>query len=249
MKPKRSKQSEANTKPEFAFPPHKQLGEQIQAELKAWELTGHKGAYPLPVLDFIISQIGCEIDNGDGNADFDKDAEYYNPSGYVSGITNGELFYALYATIKKMTEDEKFEFLDLSLCDQQAFASMLELAINLFLDMFDEIELRQDAVDLWILYSWCRRLDEEPIWEDENGEPVDAPELGSLTKDDWERIAEDVKEHFLGESDAEYVEMVLLDEQPHWPTFQEFRKAKAWLSEWYGHTRWNSKVDQEKSSD
>jgi hypothetical protein len=83
-------------------------------------------------------------------------------------------------------------------------------------------------------------MSNEPLWVGDNGEPADAPELNQLTRDDWEQIAEEVKEHFI-DFDVEFEEMALLDEQPHWPTFQEFRKAKAWLLNWYGQTRWNRK--------
>ena len=141
-----------------------------------------------------------------------------------------------------MTEEEEFNMFDLPICDQQAFASMLELAMTMFLDMHLDNELDQTAVDLWILYAWCRRMRNEPVWGGENGEPVSAPELNQLTRDNWEQIVEEAKDHFI-DYDIEFEEMALLDDQPHWPTHQEFRKAKAWLLNWYGQTRWNRKAD------
>lgn len=242
MKRKSNKESVAEQQPKFVVPTQKQIEEIISRELELWKRFEQKGPYPLPVLDFIIGQIGMEIESSRDNEDFGKDSEYYNPSPYAAGITNGELFFSLYVTLLKMTEKEDFNIFDLPISDQQAFASMLDLAITLFLDMDSENELNQTAVDFWILYAWCRRMRNVPLWVGDNGDPVDAPELNQLTQDDWELIAEDVKEHFI-DFDIEFEEMALLDEQPHWPTFQEFRKAKAWLLNWYGQTRWNRKAD------
>lgn len=242
MKRKSTKEPAAEQQAKFVVPTHKQIEGDLERELFLWRNHGRKGPYPLPVLDFIIGQIGFEIDSGEDNEDFGKDLEYYNPSGCVRGITNGELFYSLYLTVMKMTEEEGFDLLGLPICDQQAFASMLDLAVTLFLEHLKDVELGQGAIDLWILYAWCRRMRNEPLWGGDNGEPASAPELNQLTRDNWEQIAEEVKEHFI-DCDVEFEEMALLDEQPHWPTFQEFRKAKTWLLNWYGQTRGNRKAD------
>lgn len=117
---------------------------------------------------------------------------------------------------------------------------MLNLAITLFLDSRDPEDPDQGWIDLWILHLWCCRLSDSPPLYSEEDE-IAPTELSQLTEDDWEQIGESVKEHFMGDSDVCDIEMVLLDGQPHWPTHQEFRKAKAWLMDWYEHTRWNSK--------
>ena len=195
----------------------------------------------MPVLDFVINRIGSEIEMGKDSEDFGKDDEYHNPSWSVNGITNGELFYSLYRTILKMTQESEFEILELPLSDQQAFASTLDLAIVLFLDSRDPQDPDQGWVDLWILHLWCCRLDDTPDLYSEDETELSITELSQLTGDDWNYVAESVKCHFLDDSDVDDIEMALLDEQPHWPTHQEFRKAKAWLFDWYEHTRWNSK--------
>jgi hypothetical protein len=76
------------------------------------------------------------------------------------------------------------------------------------------------------------------------GAPSPAREgsLGQLTDDDWENIAEDVKRHFSEDGDDEYLEIALLDEQLHWPTFQEFRSTKVHLLKWADRTRANTKA-------
>jgi len=210
MKRKSNKQSIAEQRPKFVAPTQKQIEEIISRELELWKRFGRKGPYPLPMLDFIIGQIGIEIEHDQDSEEFGKDAEYYNPCPYTVGITNGELFYSLYVTLVKMTEDEDFNLFGLPICDQQAFASMLELAITMFLDMHLDNELDQTVVDFWILFAWCRRMGSEHLWVGDNGEPADAPELNKLTRDDWEQIAEEVKEHFI-DFDIEFTEMALLD--------------------------------------
>ena len=238
----KTKNKPVGEKPKFVVPSHEQIEERLRHELQVWQQFGRKGPYPLPILDFIIGQIGCEIELALDTEEFEKDDEFYNPTGYIGGITNGELYHSLYKTILKMTDEEGFEFLNLPLCDQQIFAATLELAIGQFMDMKSESELDQTAVDLWILFAWCQKMRGAPVWEDENGEAANPPEIEKLTKDDWEQVTSDLKSFFLEDSDAEFIEMSLLDEQPHWPSFQEFRSATAWLKNWHGQTRWNRKA-------
>jgi hypothetical protein len=118
MKQKSNKESSAEQRPKFVVPTQKQIEEIIKGELKLWQRFGRKGLYPLPVLDFIIGQIGIEIESCQDDEGFGKDSEYYNPFPYTAGITNGELFYSLYVTLVKMTEQEDFNLFDLPICDQ-----------------------------------------------------------------------------------------------------------------------------------
>src|SRR5204863_6456447 len=138
----------------FVFPTQEQIEANLQRRLKFWEDPERNAPYPLPVLDFLVNAIGCELQNGEDDPEFGKDAEFYNPHWYTTGITNGELFYSLYKTILQMTQDENFDFSQLPQCDQQAFFSMLDLAITLFLDRREEPGFGDDSIDLWILYSW-----------------------------------------------------------------------------------------------
>jgi hypothetical protein len=195
----------------------------------------------LPVLDFLINAIACELETGEDDPEFGKDTQFYNPNWYTAGITNGELFYFLYRTIRQMCNDGQFEFSRLPLCDQEAFFSMLDLAITLFLDRRKESELADDGIDLWILYAWTCKLDKVAIWHDENSESASPPPLERLSDDDLEQVAEQVKSHFSEDGDDEYVEIALLDEQLHWPSFQEFRSGKAHLLKWADWTRANMK--------
>lgn len=110
------------------------------------------------------------------------------------------------------------------------------------LDRRKEPELADEGIDLWILYAWTRNLDMLAVWYDEKSESVLPPPLGQLTDDDWDNIAEDVKRHFSEDGDDEYLEIALLDEQLQWPTFQEFRSAKAHLLKWAEWTRANTKA-------
>jgi hypothetical protein len=225
-----------------SFPTHEEIEENLQRRLRRWEDPGHKVRYPLAVLDFLINAIALELQTGEDNSEFAKDTEFYNPTWYTAGITNGELFYSVYRTIRQMSSDEQFDFSRLPLCDQETFFSMLDLAIILFLDRRKDPELAEEGIDLWILYAWTRKLDDLAVWCDEKNESVLPPPLGQLTDDDWEDIAEDVKRHFSEDADDEYLEIPLLDEQLHWPTFQEFRSAKAYLLNWADWTRANTKA-------
>ena len=226
----------------LAFPTQDEIEENLQRRLRFWQNFDRKARYPLPVLDFLINAIACELETGEGNPEFGKDTEFYNPNWYTAGITNGELFYSLYQTIRQMSNDEEFDFSRLPLCDQEPFFSMLDLAITLFLDRRKEPELADDGIDLWILYAWTRKLDNLAIWYDEKNESVLPPPLGQLTDDDWRDIAEHVKGHFSEDGDDEYLEIPLLDEQLHWPTFQEFRSAKAHVLKWADRTRANAQT-------
>jgi hypothetical protein len=226
----------------LAFPTHDEIEENLQRRLSLWADPGRKVRYPLPVLDFLINAIACELETGEDDPEFGQDKEFYNSNWYTAGITNGELFYSLYQTIRQMSSDEQFDFSHLPLCDQEAFFSILDLAITLFLDRRKEPELADEGLDLWILYAWIRKLDKLAVWYDEKSESVLPPALGQLTDDDWEDIAEDVTQHFSEDGDDEFIEIALLDEQLHCPTFQEFRSAKAHLLKWADRTRANAKA-------
>jgi hypothetical protein len=226
----------------LAFPTHGEIEENLQRRVRLWEDPDRKVRYPLAVLDFLINAIACELQTGEDDPEFGKDTEFYNPNWYTAGITNGELYYSLYRTIRQMSNDEQFDFSRLPLCDQEVFFSMLDLAITLFLDRRKEPELADEGIDLWILYAWTRNLDKLAVWYDEKSESVLPPPLGQLTDDDWDNIAEDVKRHFSEDGDDEYLEIALLDEQLQWPTFQEFRSTKAHLLKWADWTRANAKA-------
>jgi hypothetical protein len=74
------------------------------------------------------------------------------------------------------------------------------------------------------------------------------PNLEKLSDTDWQYIAEDVKTHFLGDELDEHLGVSFQenDQQPHWPTFQEYRRAVANLSSWLRMTRGNSKKTDEE---
>jgi hypothetical protein len=219
------------------FPRHSEIDGTVKSSLEIW--AHQKGPYPLPVLEFLINEIGCQLDTIEDGEGAGKDDEFYNPCWYTKGITNGELFYSLYRTLSSMFENEKFAFGELAEADQQIFGSMLELARDLFLDRREEGEFVGDSVDLWVLYKWTREKSGFAVWTDRSGDAVARPPLGDLTADDWKDIAEDVVDHFLNGDQHEYLDLALLDSDPHWPTAQEFRRAKAHVRWWYGLTRGN----------
>lgn len=234
-RPQKQSVTDPNAKPLFPT----QLEQ--NALMDEWLKADYAGPYPLPALDFIVGRIGCEIESGLDRGDIEKDDAYHNPSPYADGITNGELFYSLYITIGRMTDEKDFAIHNLPTCDQQAFGTMLDLAICLFIDGLDLNDLQPDALDLWILHSWCSRLDGSRYWADNNGDPVASPAIEEFSLTDWKFIASSVENHFMSATDIEIMPITMQEQQPHWPNHQEFRKAKAWLLDWARNTRWNSK--------
>ena len=93
------------------FPIHRQIGELLQRRLDFWRRPDHTGRYPLPVLDFLVNAIGFAIELCEDTEELAKDAEFYSPSWYVKGITNGEWCCSLYRTIAGMAEQAKFPLL------------------------------------------------------------------------------------------------------------------------------------------
>lgn len=233
--PRKKSTKDSNAKPNFPT----QL--ELNALMDEWPKLGYSGPYPLPALDFIVGQIGCEIECGLDSGGFAKDDAYHNPSPYADGITNGELFYSLYISIGRMTGEKDFVVNRLSICDQQAFATMLDLAICLFIDGLDLNDLQPNALDLWILHCWCSKIDESHLWTNDDGDPIAPPAIDAFSLTDWKFIASSVEDHFMSETDIEIMPITMQEQQPHWPNHQEFRKAKAWLLEWARNTRWNSK--------
>jgi hypothetical protein len=233
------KKRKEDVQPTASFPSHSEIDRSVRSALESW--AHQKGPYPLPVLEFLVNEVGCQLDTIEDADDSAKDDEFYNPCWYTKGITNGELFYSVYRIISSMIENEKFAFGELTQADQQIFGSLLELARDLFLDRRGEGEFVGDSVDLWILYKWTREKSGFAVWTAENGDAVAPPPLGNLTSDDWKDIAEDVIEHFLDGEEDDYLELGLLDSDPHWPTAQEFRRAKAHIRWWYRLTRGNQR--------
>src|SRR6266516_4751979 len=103
---------------------NEQIEERFGRELDRWKERRQEVRYSLPILDFLICGIGEQIESLEAGGELEKDAEFYNPSWYVSGVTNGELCYSLFKTIGRMTEDKAFNLTeDLLLCDMEIFVS------------------------------------------------------------------------------------------------------------------------------
>jgi hypothetical protein len=95
----------------LAFPTHDEIEQDLQQRLRLWEDPDRKVRYPLPVLDFLINAITCELETGEDDPEFGKDTQFYNPNWYTAGITNGELFYFLYRTFGKCVTMGSLSFL------------------------------------------------------------------------------------------------------------------------------------------
>jgi hypothetical protein len=56
----------------LAFPTHDEIEQDLQQRLRLWEDPDRKVRYPLPVLDFLINAIACELETGEDDPEFGK---------------------------------------------------------------------------------------------------------------------------------------------------------------------------------
>jgi hypothetical protein len=205
----------------------------------------YQGPYPSPVIESITKFVFVEIEQLTSTAidNFQKDGEYEVAAWPIHGITNGEWCYSLYTSLSRMMTDDKFELNELSLCDHQVLVLAVDSAVSIALQNIEESDpYLSDPADLWILHAWCCRLSNIPTWPDDSVPPP----FAAFTEQDWTRVAGTVCSHFRegGYDDCEA--MAILDHQPHWPSFQEFRKAKAFIQLWNDNTRFSRAVAESK---
>jgi hypothetical protein len=204
------------------------LEEQLQ---KSLTFSPH-GPYPLPTLGLLINCAGDWLDHlGDCEG---KDDEFDYADSFTEGITTGEWCYSLERTLTRMIHDVSFAVTDLPVCDLQVLGTIVDGATGTALERIaqEESDLWEIG-DLWALYKWCMKLDDEPLWHDEANNETAPPPLEQFTQENWKQVADGICIHFQCREFADYeTRLVLLDDQPHWPTFQEFRKSKAGLFAW-----------------
>jgi hypothetical protein len=90
------------------------------------------------------------------------------------------------------------------------------------------------------------------LWSNGDGEAAEPPALRDIPKDEWEYVFEFIQDEFLWDRDWEIPflggNFALVQQQPHWPTFQEYRTAKTWLLSVYENTRANRTEVKELTS-
>lgn len=154
----------------------------------------------------------------------DAPCEFYHEP-FLAGITNGEYLWCLDEILAEMLSASPA-------IEPPAFkqAVMASLFQGLKEDFLDE-DVRPDEIhEIWPLWA-ARRADKKLLWLDKDGDPAPTPPLHTLKSADWELVldilADDLTdEHnyslgFRGDNFA------LHEVQPLWPTYQQFRSAKA----------------------
>jgi hypothetical protein len=130
------------------------------------------------------------------------------------------------------------------LCKEAVLASILDCVKDDFLEGCNsEFFDAETAKDIWELWKICHANKKLPIWEDGDGQPAEPPTLKEISENEWEHIFGFIHDEFLWDRDWEIPlfggNLALVREQPHWPSFQEYRCAKTWLMEFYVSTRIN----------
>jgi hypothetical protein len=216
-------------------------------------LTEGGTKYEIGQLDLLINFLGMEIERQEDSDDLPLagDAEYeWHYSPFLNGITNGEFLFCAFEILSEMLSDEPAK--PAPMYKEAVLASILDCAETDFLERCDSEFFDEEAAqDIWELWKACRANKKLPVWEDENGQPADPPALKDIPQEKWEYVFEFIHDEFLWDRDWEIPffggNLALVQQQPHWPTFQEYRTAKTWLLALYGNTRSNRQEREEKS--
>lgn len=156
---------------------------------------------------------------------------------HLDHITNGEYFYELQQIMWELISDEPMK--DLVLYKEAIFGELFTDATNLFLDYWktgDFSLVKDTAQELWDLYEYCQMESGLTLWEDDEGNEVKFPGVEKLKIDDWNSIIDTLNNHLFWDDDWNLVISVNFSQyvdQPHWPTFGEYRRAMVWLKNSY----------------
>jgi hypothetical protein len=217
-------------------------------------VTEHGTKYECPQIDALINHAGLMIQlEEDDEPGLEKDAECnVHYTSFLNGITNGEYFYALFQIFGELISDEP-STTGTPLYKEAILASVLDGLRDEFLGSLADNFFDEDgAGDIWELWKACRQNHNLPIWTDENDQPIEPPALKDIPRADWEHMLEVIYHEFLWDRDWELGllggNFALYQEQPHWPTHQEFRTAKTWFLHAYSSTRVNRAGDSSEES-
>jgi hypothetical protein len=213
-------------------------------------IDGQQGTqYSLEELDFFINYVGLQIDMMEDDEECDlwnKDAECdMAHCFFLRKMTNGEYFYSLYEIFQELISPEVPK--DLIAYKEAIFTELFNDATEHALYMMSDREPKDQEIwstDLWRLYEFTNKHKELPMWTDESGNPTDPPALSKMTENDWRRIVSDLFDEFFWDTDYEMFRHFSDDEeQPHYPTFPEYRKALLWFKDMYETADKRSKED------
>jgi hypothetical protein len=198
--------------------------------------------FPIEKLRFFINYVGWQIDlqesESQGNSLIDMNKECSMVScKHLEHITNGEYFYALQQIIWELNSDEPKK--DLVLYKEAIFGELFADATSIFLDYWktgDFSLVKDTAQELWDLYEYCQIESGLTLWEDNEGNEVKAPEIEKIKIDDWNFVIDTLNNHLFWDYDCNLLISLNFSQfidQPHEPTFGEYRRAMVWLKDTY----------------
>ena len=197
-----------------------------------WKTSSGSMRFSINDLGFLITPVGLKLELFPELKDCARSKDetcQHQYTLFLEGITNGEFFFAAYAVLGEMlsaepaSEPPRFK--------KAVLRSLLSCAKSDFMDT-DPTNPRfmESAAKLWELWLACRQGANLPFWEDD-GDAGEPPPLDTLTTADWKVMFCFLFDELLGEPEIEDEpgNLALEDPQPYWPSFQEYRRARAWL--------------------
>lgn len=209
--------------------PHGRLGRMVSS---MWKATSGNLRFGITDLGFFLNSLGTQLELYEDlkNCAESKDKDcpcHYSP--YLEGITNGEYFFSAYDVLAGMLGESPPD--EPSALKKAILRSLMNSGKSDFLDATPTGNwFAETAKDLWKLWKACRSCLDLPVWE-VAGQPAEPPSLSSLERSDWQFIFSFLHEELLDESqfEDEAGNFALNDPQPHWPTHQEYRRARIWI--------------------
>jgi len=162
--------------------------------------------------------------------ELEKDAECeFHDNQWLNGLTNGEYFHTIAGLLREMLDDSPSR-------EHAAFENAVLHSVFERLE-WDFINFVQDYMPLrgaiWGLYKACMENANQPLWENEEHESIEPPPLDQIDQNQWKKIFFHIHAAFFDDDtwtlDTFGENYTMREEQPHWPTFQEYRAAKKWI--------------------
>src|SRR5437667_4756560 len=117
----------------LVFPSHAEIEETLMRRIGFWEHPDRKGPYPLPVLDFLINAIGCEIETGEGARNSLKMRNFTIRIGTQRGSQMANCFILFTERSPEWSKMRSLSFLDSLLAIRKRSIRWLILPLHCFL--------------------------------------------------------------------------------------------------------------------
>jgi hypothetical protein len=161
----------------------------------------------------------------------EKNSEFPCHRDYLRSITYGEFVYCASEIILDMTSDDPAA--TVPLIKQAVLDAMLHGIEAEFLQSLEVGHFDADlAAQISELYKACSVS--PLLWIDANGQPTSPASLADISPEHWRQIFHSIRYSLIDYEDfclrtSLNGHFALALDQPHWPTFQEYRTARTWL--------------------